>query len=294
MGNKKIQEIDDSMKAEIQAIDNTKSNIIEKNYCLIMDNSDIVKKMVIDAPLRSPEHRVMLVKKGSVDHSLNYYDYHTSEGELLMIPANFIICLNGHSNNFNARVISFHFANTLNESLVGYDVVKLRLGSTEEHVFENYFQLMNQVLNSPITGKRDFEHIVISMLHRIQGLNSSQNQSQVTSLGDRKKTIFSQFIQLINADGPAPRNISAYAKNLGVSSNYLSIAVKQESGRTVMDWVNIRTITQIKILLNDPANLTVDQIAEQLQFSSSSQMIRLFKKIIGKTPLEYRKEKRKK
>ena len=289
----KVKEIDNSTKAELRAIDNTGANIFEKDFCLVMDNSAIVKYAVIDAPLRSPEHRIMLVKKGSVDYTLNYMDFHTSEGEVLMVPANYIINLDGHSRDFNARVLSFRFANMADAGLVGYDVIKLRLGYNEEQVFENFFQMMNQVLKSPTAGKRDFEHLVISMLFRIQGLNTAQNGLQAPAMGDRKQTILSKFMQLLNASGPAPRSIATYADKLGVSANYLSVVVKEMSDRTVMEWVDIRTVTQIKLLLCDPANLTVDQIAEQLDFSSSSQMIRVFKKLTGITPTEYRKTKTK-
>ena len=178
----KVKEIDNSTKAELRAIDNTGANIFEKDFCLVMDNSAIVKYAVIDAPLRSTEHRIMLVKKGSVDYTLNYMDFHTSEGEVLMIPANYIININGHSRDFNARVLSFRFANMADAGLVGYDVIKLRLGYNEEQVFENFFQMMNQVLKSPTVGKRDVEHLVISMLFRIQGLNTAQNGLQAPTL----------------------------------------------------------------------------------------------------------------
>jgi len=151
--------------------------------------------------------------------------------------------------------------------------------------------MMNQVLSSPTAGKRDFEHLVISMLFRIQGLNSAQNGFQAPAMGDRKQAIVSKFMQLLNANGPAPRSIAYYADKLGVSANYLSVVVKERSDHTVMEWVDIRTVTQIKLQLFDPDNLTVDQIAERLNFSSSSQMIRVFKKLTGATPIEYRKTK---
>ena len=98
-------------------------------------------------------------------------------------------------------------------------------------------------------------------------------------------------MQLLNARWPAPRSIATYADKLGVSANYLSVVIKERSKHTVMEWVDIRTVTEIKMLLHDPSNLTVDQIAERLDFSSSSQMIRVFKKVTGVTPIEYRKTK---
>jgi len=233
----------------------------------------------------------MLVKKGSVDYTLNFSEVHASAGDLLMIPANYLITIDGHSSDFNARVLSFRFSNRSEAFLVGYEVVKLRLGYNEEQVFDNFFQMMNQVLRFPTDGKHDFEYLVISMLFRIQGLQTAQNGFSPTEYGDRKQMVFAKFMQLINSMDPTPRSISVFAEKLNVTPNYLSVLVKEKSNRTVMDWVDIRTVTQIKALLIGPDNFTVEQIAERLQFSSSSQMIRVFKKITGITPLEYKKSK---
>ncbi|MBR1834377.1 MAG: AraC family transcriptional regulator [Bacteroidales bacterium] len=288
----KVKEIDDEVKAELRALDNTKANIFEKDFCLVMDNSDIVKHGVVDAPLRSSEHRVLLCKKGSIDYTLNFSEVHVSEGNLLMVPANYLITPEGYSSDFNARVLSFRFSNREEASLVGYEVVKLRLGCNEEQVFDTFFQMMDQVLRSPTDGRRDFEYLVISMLYRIQGLNTAQNGFSPTVFGDRKQEVFSQFMQLISSLEPTPRSISVFAEKLNVTSNYLSVLVKEVSKRTVMDWVDIRTVARIKALLIGPDNLTVEQIADRLHFSSSSQMIRVFKKMTGTTPLEYKKSRK--
>ena len=172
-----------------------------------------------------------------------------------------------------------------------YNVIKLRLGYNEERLFETYFQLMNQVLIHPTSGKFDFELLVRSMLHRIRCLDIAQNGYQPAASGTRKRAVFSGFMQLVNEDGIVPRSITAYAKKLHVTDNYLSVIVKELSGRTVMDWVNGRTITDIKALLLDQRALSIDQIAEKMKFASTSQMIRLFKNQTGYTPAAFRKEK---
>lgn len=287
----KTQEIDDDFKAGLRALDNTGANIFEKDYSLVMDNSAIVKYTVVDVPMHSTEHRVMLVKKGSVDYTLNFFEVHASAGDLLMIPANYLITVDGHSSDFNARVLSFRFSNREEAALVGYEVVKLRLGYNEEQVFDNFFQMIDQVLKYPTDGKRDFEYLVVSMLCRIQGLQTAQNGFSATEYGDRKQLVFAQFLQLINSLDSIPRSVSFFAEKLNVTSNYLSVLVKEKSNRTVMDWVYIRVVTLIKAFLIGPDNLTLDQIAERLDFSSASQMIRVFKKKTGATPIEYKKSK---
>lgn len=290
--NHTIQEIDDSVKSELRTIDNSNANIIENDYCLIMDNSELIKYTSSKTSFQSPEHRIMLVKKGSIDCTLNHVDYHIVADELLMVPANYITSIKGYSHNFNARILSFRFSKMDYADSVGYDTVKLRLGYGEKHVFDNFFQLMNLVLRSPTTEKHDFEHIILSMLYRIKSLNTAQNGLPSPLYGDRKQTIFYQFMRLVNTTESTHQTVSYYADKIGVSANYLSVVIKEMSGRTVMDWVDMRTVTQLKKILLDHSHLTVNQIAERLGFSSATQLIRVFKKKTGMTPLEYRRKKK--
>ena len=151
--------------------------------------------------------------------------------------------------------------------------------------------MMHRVLIHPTSDRHDFEHLVLSMLFRIQGICAERYGKQKPALGDRKQLVFSRFMQLVSqSEGKLPRSVGEYAEQIGVPNNYLSVIVKEISGRTVMEWVDMKTVILIKSKLNDPTNPSIDHIAEQLGFSSSSQMIRVFKKITGTTPHEYRKE----
>ncbi|KWW28245.1 MAG: transcriptional regulator, AraC family [bacterium P3] len=291
-----MQGNDDYRMVELHTVNNRGVKIIEKKFSLIMDNAcaAFAKNTFFDASQLSSEHRIMLVKKGSAKYTLNDMDFHTFEGELLMVPANYIIHVNGHSHDFNARLLSFRFSDMADAGVVGYYVVKLRLGYAEHQVFESFFQMMDLVLRSPTADKCDFQYLVLSMLFRIRDLNAAYNGQQVPAVCNRRGLVFTQFMKLISSSDPIPRSVTAYADRLCVTSNYLSVCVKEYSGRTVMEWVNLKTLSQIKTLLLNPKNFTVNEIAEQLDFSSATQMIRLFKKLSnGFTPLEYRKVKMK-
>lgn len=88
------------------------------------------------------------------------------------------------------------------------------------------------------------------------------------------------------------RSISYYATALSVTENYLSTSVKEESGRTVMQFINEKTVSCIKIYLNE--GLILDEISEKTKLGNSSSLIRFFKKETGETPTEYRSRMRKK
>ena len=288
----RIQEIDNSTKEKIRAVDFTGVNFFDRDFALVMDNAPVAKTFVPDTPMRSSEHRVVLVKEGSADYSFNFTDYHLTTGDLLLIPANYIINIDSFSSTFKIRVVSFRFADASDAQLVGFEVIHLHLGLSEQQVFENFFQMMHCVLAAPTPDRRDFEHLVLSMLFRIQNDNVMQCGGNKPVIGDHRQQVLAKFMQLVNqTDNKMPRTVGAYAQAIGVTNNYLSVTVKNLSTRTVMDWVDIRTDLLIKALLNDPSAPSVESIAEQLDFSSSSQMIRFFRKMNGKTPLDYRKER---
>ena len=290
----KIQEIDNTLKDIVRSIRFSDENIFESNYTLVMDNAPVMKVVERGVPMRSTEHRVILVRSGSVDYSLNFTDYHVMEGDVLMVPANYVITVEDFRPTTSARVLAFRFVDMADAALIGFDVVHLHLGQFDQQVFENFFQMMHNVLTVPTSSRHDFEHLVLSMLFRIRDINARQNGVRTPVLGDHKQQVFTHFMQLLNqADTSTPRTVSAYAERLGVTNNYLSIIVKELSERTVMDWVDMRSLQLIKMRLTDENDATIDMIAEQMGYTSSSQMIRFFKRMTGMTPDKFRKSKSK-
>ena len=79
-----------------------------------------------------------------------------------------------------------------------------------------------------------------------------------------------------------------YAKQLGLSSKYISTVIKDETGLSALQWLNSIVIYKAKQMLRS-TNLTVAEIAALLHFSSSSAFIRHFKNQTGTTPLAYKK-----
>jgi len=77
------------------------------------------------------------------------------------------------------------------------------------------------------------------------------------------------------------------AEKLSVSTRYLSDLLKQETGKTALEHIHIYLIKEAKNLLLSSEN-NVAGIAYDLGFESPSYFTRLFKKIVGVTPVQYR------
>ena len=95
------------------------------------------------------------------------------------------------------------------------------------------------------------------------------------------------FLDLVAAHGATERKVAFYAEQLRLTPNHLSSVIRQQSGQTVMQWLNERTILQAKVLLRggiDP----IGDIAFALGFDEQGSFARFFKRETGMTPTEYR------
>jgi len=112
--------------------------------------------------------------------------------------------------------------------------------------------------------------------------NNSVSQS-------RSDIICRQFVALLNENKGTQRTISYYADKLCISNHYLSIAVKQACGKSVKSMIDKSVVTEIKILLRH-TDLTIGQIADKMNFPSSSFLCKFFRTQTGISPLVYRKK----
>ena len=87
-------------------------------------------------------------------------------------------------------------------------------------------------------------------------------------------------------------NIDSIAKDLLVSRSYLQHMYKDFFGRPCTEEVIIARINHAKILLTNE-NLSILEVAEKCGYNSVEHFIRQFSKLVGVTPLKYRKNPRK-
>lgn len=102
------------------------------------------------------------------------------------------------------------------------------------------------------------------------------NDIKAESLSDR-------FFRLLATYYKQYRIVKFYADKLNLTPKYLSTAIKRATGRPILDWIHDAVLIEAKMLLRT-TNLTVQQIADTLNFSSPSAFVQFFKKHTGTTP----------
>ena len=95
----------------------------------------------------------------------------------------------------------------------------------------------------------------------------------------------------IETDLVADLSLKAHADHLNVNASYLSNLFKKETGITLTEYVNRTRIDHAIFLLNT-TDMQILNIAQSCGVPDVNYFTKLFKRIIGKTPKEYRQDTR--
>ncbi len=97
-----------------------------------------------------------------------------------------------------------------------------------------------------------------------------------------------KVITNIDYDLTADLSLHTQAALLGINSSYLSTLFKKETGMTLTEYVNQKRVEHAIFLLNSTSQ-QIQAIAAQCGIPDVNYFTKAFKKVIGKTPTEYRR-----
>ena len=102
-------------------------------------------------------------------------------------------------------------------------------------------------------------------------------------LGEGASRLARDTARRINANLYNKITVEQLAREMNISSSYLSRRFKQETGIRLSDYIAMQKVNEAKRLMRG-TNLSLAQIAYQLSFSSQSYFHAVFKKVTGVTP----------
>lgn len=117
---------------------------------------------------------------------------------------------------------------------------------------------------------------ILAEYEKVFKIGSEASDIKANNLSDR-------FFQLLAANYKKSRSVKFYAERLNLTPKYLSTAIKRVTGRPILDWIHEAILIDAKMLLRT-TDMTVQEIADHLNFSSPSAFVQFFKKHTGKTP----------
>lgn len=173
----------------------------------------------------------------------------------------------------------------IDTSIFGYSrhlsVIKITDDKFED--LQNYFNFIHKEMNENGKYQKEiiqsiFYALILEILAEYEKIFDSDNNHDIKAndLSDR-------FFRLLTIHYNKHRSVQFYADKLNLTPKYLSTAIKKVTGRPILEWIHEAVLIDAKMLLRT-TDLTVQQISDQLNFSSPSAFVQFFKKHTGKTP----------
>ncbi|MBL7971758.1 MAG: helix-turn-helix domain-containing protein [Prolixibacteraceae bacterium] len=98
-----------------------------------------------------------------------------------------------------------------------------------------------------------------------------------------------RFFHLVEENHQKNLSLGQYADMIGITPNHLTQTVKTLTGKTSSQIIKAKQLLEIKRLLVH-TNLSVSEIASQLNFEDQSYFTKFFRRETGLTPVQYRTE----
>ena len=272
----------------------------------IMDVSIKDSNRILALPFRMDAYMVIYCLQGHVKLSVNLSEYDLRSGMVFLNHPGNIMRVNQlvETGNEDLRYVcvlmSKDFVNNLmvdinrilTQDLSLMDNPTLLLNDAQIAMLKEHVHLMINLVQSDSTLKLEsLRSVLSSLFYYVAGAWALRDEvtksSTKNAVSGRSKTVFDQFIKLVNENFVMYRNVGFYADRLSLTPKYLSRIIKEASGRSAPEWIDDYVILEAKNLLKY-SGLAIKEIVYKLNFPSQSVFYKFFKARTGMTPTEYK------
>lgn len=156
---------------------------------------------------------------------------------------------------------------------------KQKVISNFQLLYDKYLETEHRFYNEAL--KLQMQLFILEMWHTFADEYDHRKRSIQSG------TLYERFMQLIREHCMKEREVQFYAKQLHITAKYLNYVCKQNSGVSASEWIQRYARERIVFLLEN-GDLNIAEIADKMEFSSRSFFTRYVKKLLGKTPTEFR------
>lgn len=147
----------------------------------------------------------------------------------------------------------------------------------------SYYRFIHKEMNEEGRYQREivsaiFSALILEILGEYERIYHLQPDMTI-----RHESLSDRFFRLLALHFREEHTVRYYADRLNLTPKYLSTAIKRITGRPILDWIHEALLIEAAMLLRT-TDLTVQEIADRLNFSTPSAFVQFFKKHTGTTP----------
>ncbi|MGC1632350.1 MAG: helix-turn-helix domain-containing protein [Gelidibacter sp.] len=244
----------------------------------------------------------ILVLSGKMKIEINHNAYTIEAENIVLLSLGHFFRIQKFSRDF--QCISLYVSNAYAQEMFSADMMYKRMKYGIEMYQKPIFSLQHidfGVLNKRIEFLREILNQTQHLYQKEMILNALRiyfldltniieaNRKEILDAPpSRDEVYFLKFLDLLAHFYKTEHLVDFYADKIFITPHYLTIIVKRLSGQTVSDFIYQLLFSEAKELLLQPY-ISIQQIAEKLNFSDQSAFGKFFKKRSGYSPKEYRK-----
>ncbi len=285
-------------KVSISRIKKEMEDVFYLSDDLIIMTLDAQHNTTAEYPVSIDGFAAIIMMSGEATVSIDMQNHAVRPNTIVLFSPDSIIRTVKCSANAAAYVVAFSksFVNEIQIDLSASLPVYMRFGKapvlpvTPDDVTQirQLFQLVKTLLRS---DKERYRHEIIRTLFTTAFYIITEiNQREQPGLQKQGhcEVLFNEFMTLLQQHSKRERTVGFYARQLGITSKYLSSVVKEVSGKTAARWIDEAVILEAKALLKY-SGMSIQEIAYHLNFSTQSFFGKYFKHHTGTSPSRYKR-----
>lgn len=245
----------------------------------------------------------MLLSRGTLSLNYNFKDYKMEAPAAMSFPPGTIVHFSSDDmGDMEAYILDYEqkflqdvnisFSAISGEALIGHDNPVLELSEAEMSHMLRYFSLMRLTMQDNFNtqlSKHILSSLTSALFYQMMLLFYKRIENvDADTMGPRRGSYVHDFIKLVHLYYTKERSVSFYASKLFISPKYLSLLVKEATGRSAAKWIDHFVIMEAKNLLRYSGK-NIQQVAYDLNFSNQSSFGKYFKHITGMSPTDFQK-----
>ncbi|MBQ7511477.1 MAG: helix-turn-helix transcriptional regulator [Prevotella sp.] len=245
---------------------------------------------------------IAICTSGKVQGMMNGQRIELCQNQVAVIPPNVIISDLMISPDFNLKAMFLTSAiiqsflrekmHVWNELMYIHGLHVISLEGDDMRFYEQFYELLQACFTKPANTPYRTDVVQALLRAAILGLCGALrkevgNRQQDMVAVNSGNTHFQRFLDLLHSEHVKHRTVESYASELCVSSKYLSVICKKQSGKTANEWITEQVMDDIRYYLRQ-TDLSLKQVCDQLGFPNPSFFGKYVKAHFGMTPMQLR------